>query len=186
VPSSADTPSSVDDALTVLTAVLARPGAVVLIDGRSGAGKTTFAARLAAAAGRDVVRLALDDVYPGWDGLRAGADAVIADVLAPLRAGRPGAWTAWDWAAESPGDAHTVPAGSRLIVEGAGILTPVSAALADATVWIDAPDEVRRRRALARDGQTYAPHWERWARQEDDHLRRHRPQSLATLRVAGD
>ena len=184
--SSADAPRSTDDALSALTAILARPGAVVLIDGRSGAGKTTFAARLADAAGGGVVRLALDDVYPGWDGLRAGADAVIAGVLAPLRDGRDGAWTAWDWAAGAQGASHTVPAGSCLVVEGAGILTPASAQLADATVWVDTPDDVRRRRALTRDGDAYAPHWERWARQEDEHLRRHRPHVLAGIRVAGE
>jgi hypothetical protein len=33
---------------------------------------------------------------------------------------------------------------------------------------VDAPAGRRRDRALARDGATYAPHWERWARQEDE------------------
>lgn len=28
-----------------------------------------------------------------------------------------------------------------------------------------APDEVRRERAMARDGDTFRPHWERWAEQ---------------------
>ena len=47
---------------------------IVLIDGRSGAGKSTLAAALAARLGTPL--LALDSLYPGWDGLAAGAVAV--------------------------------------------------------------------------------------------------------------
>ncbi|MEG8037277.1 hypothetical protein QP157_18770 [Sphingomonas sp. LR61] len=52
---------------------------VVLVDGRSGTGKTTLGDQLAQLLGAQVVHL--DDVYPGWDGLRAAADAVARDVL---------------------------------------------------------------------------------------------------------
>jgi dephospho-CoA kinase len=34
-------------------------------------------------------------------------------------------------------------------------------------VWVEADREVRFARGIARDGETYRPHWERWARQED-------------------
>ena len=34
-------------------------------------------------------------------------------------------------------------------------------------VWVDAPTALRKERALSRDGETYAPHWDRWAAQED-------------------
>ena len=38
---------------------------------------------------------------------------------------------------------------------------------ADLAVWIADPgEEERRHRAIARDGQTYAPHWQRWADQD--------------------
>ncbi len=43
---------------------------------------------------------------------------------------------------------------------------PPAAGHADLAVWVETPDAVRRERALARDGDTYAPHWERWAAQE--------------------
>lgn len=158
------------------------PRAVVLIDGRSGAGKTTLARAMAALWPASVLHL--DSVYPGWDGLRAGSDAVVEGVLAPRRAAKEGEWREWDWTAQRPGPTHPAPDLERgLIVEGAGILTPRSAALADLRVWVEAPDEVRRQRALARDGDAYRPHWERWARQEADHLRRSAPQALADVIV---
>ena len=33
-------------------------------------------------------------------------------------------------------------------------------------VWLEAPLEERMRRGLARDGEAFRPHWERWAAQE--------------------
>ncbi|MFT4232382.1 MAG: hypothetical protein QM606_06365 [Leucobacter sp.] len=47
------------------------------------------------------------------------------------------------------------------------------------SVWIECDAAVRRARALARDGETYAPHWERWAAQEEAFFAEHRPWLLA-------
>ena len=55
--------------------------AVVLIDGRSGSGKTSLAADVAESLGAAVLHL--EDLYPGWDGLGAGSRAV-ASALAEL------------------------------------------------------------------------------------------------------
>ena len=46
-------------------------------------------------------------------------------------------------------------------------------------VWIELPAEERRRRALARDGETFRPYWERWASQEDALAARTHPIALA-------
>ena len=45
---------------------------------------------------------------------------------------------------------------------------------------------VRRARALSRDGETYAPHWERWAAQEDAVYRSSRPRDRADLVLRTD
>lgn len=42
-------------------------------------------------------------------------------------------------------------------------------------VWLECPDDLRKQRALARDGGTYGPYWEIWAGQEDAHYAEHRP-----------
>jgi para-aminobenzoate synthetase len=39
-------------------------------------------------------------------------------------------------------------------------------------VWLEAEDGVRRARALARDGESYRPFWDVWARQEQELLDR--------------
>ena len=138
---------------------------VVAVDGRSGSGKTLLASAVADTLGCQVVHL--DDLYPGWDGLEAGVALLTEHVLAPLARGEEAAYPQWDWMRARPGRTVTVDAGPILVVEGCGALVAPAVAFAALRVWLDAPDEVRKERALSRDGETYAPHWERWAAQED-------------------
>ncbi len=153
------------------------PRAVVLLDGGSGAGKTTLATALAELLPAQLV--SLDDLYPGWDGLEAASAAVVDDLLLRHR------WQRWDWAADRPGEIRSVDPSAALIVEGSGALSRRSRALATFAVWLELDVDERRRRALERDGDTYAPHWERWARQERAFFQRERPDLLADLIVDG-
>lgn len=156
----------------------------MLIDGRSGSGKTSLAALVAKTWGDGAQVVALDDLYPGWDGLADGAEIARRDVIAPYAAGERATWHRWDWAAHAVAEAHHVDPARALVVEGAGVLTPRAAALADVRVWLSCPDDVRRHRALTRDGETYRPFWDRWAAQEETHLAAHDPAALANLTVA--
>ena len=133
---------------------------VVTIDGYSGSGKSTLAAALAQLVNGWQV-LHLDDWYPGWDGLEAGAD-IARRIAADLRGGRASSYEAWDW--ENGATGATIPVLlAPTIIEGCGAIE----AEADLAIWIADPgEEERRHRALVRDGQTYAPHWQRWADQD--------------------
>ena len=139
----------------------ARPGVpVVTIDGYSGSGKSTLAAALARLVNGWQV-LHLDDWYPGWDGLAEGAH-IACRIAADLRGGRASSYEAWDWENGATGATISVPL-VPTIIEGCGAIE----ADADLSVWIADPGEDERcSRALARDGQTYAPHWRRWADQD--------------------
>lgn len=142
-----------------------RSPVVVGIDGRSGSGKTSLAGDLAARL--DAPVLHLDDLYPGWQGLAAAPGILAAEVLLPLRAGRDGSYPRWDWAAGCPGPRVPVPWSPLLVVEGCGVGASPSRELLDLLVWLEAPAEVRRHRALERDGEVFAPHWREWAEQEE-------------------
>ncbi|MGX1701551.1 hypothetical protein [Microbacterium sp. NPDC055357] len=193
--SSAPSRSSTDVVGRALTAATSRilqaveaieaPNPVILIDGRSGAGKSSLALRTAAewpGAGR-VQLVALDSLYPGWDGLELGVDRARVDILRPHARGTIGTWNRWDWHEEREAEAHAVDPALPLIIEGAGILMPGTALLADVRVWCESPSASRRRRALERDGDSYRPHWDRWAKQEQAHIERNDPAALATVRV---
>ncbi|WP_439592565.1 hypothetical protein [Microbacterium sp.] len=178
--------AALEDAAARIVAVVAGLGAsnpVVLIDGRSGAGKSSLAREIVARwplRGR-VQLVALDSLYPGWDGLDDGVLAAQDLILRPHARGLIGVWQRWDWDAAAHAEAHAVDPSLPLIVEGSGLLTPVTEKLGDVRVWLEAPNPSRKRRALDRDGDTYRPHWSRWARQEDEHIVRDDPRKRATL-----
>lgn len=163
--------------LGAVAAVLATPvRPVVLIDGGAGAGKTTLAGDLADVwPGVRPVIIGLDDLYPGWDGLDAGAAAVHQDILHP---DHPGYWR-WDWETSRRDAWVPVDAHCALIIEGCGALTERNRASATAGIWVQADAEDRRRRALSRDGEVFAAHWDQWATQERRHWRQNHPHNLA-------
>jgi gluconate kinase len=148
--------------------------AVVLIDGRSGTGKTTLGAQVAEQLGAQLVHL--DDLYPGWDGLRAAADAVVTDVL-----GAPSGYRRWDWVGDAPADWASVDPDLPIVVEGCGALSRASAPLASLRVWLEADDTVRWDRAIGRDGEVFAREWDRWAAQEQAFIATEDPAGLADV-----
>ena len=154
---------------------------VVAIDGRSGAGKTSLAASLRAELGAPVV--ALEDLYGGWDGLERGVDLLVSKVLEPLSAGRAARVPRYDWGAAAWGSPWALEPPGVLIVEGAGAGARRAAAYESVLVWIEGPASVRKRRALDRDGETFAPHWDMWAAQEDAMLARERTPERADIVV---
>lgn len=188
MPSSADAVAAALEGAAAAVRSAARtiaPGRarIILIDGRSGSGKTTLAESLRASWPEPVHLVALDDLYPGWGGLARGAEIAREQIIAPVSEGHPGRWRRWDWERSAPGAAVETPAGATLIVEGSGVLTPASAALAPVRVWLESAEAGRRERALARDGETYRPHWDEWAAQEARHLEMDDPRTLATIVV---
>ncbi len=156
---------------------------VVAIDGRSGAGKSALAARLRAVLGAPVV--ALEDLYGGWDGLENGIDLLVREVLEPVAAGRPARVPRYDWVAGQWAEPVPLDPPTSLIVEGAGAGARRAAVFASLVVWLETPPSVRKKRALDRDGETFAPHWDRWAAQEDAMLARERTPERAGLVIDG-
>ncbi|WP_323749769.1 ATP-binding protein [Curtobacterium sp. VKM Ac-1376] len=147
---------------------------VVLVDGRSGTGKTTLGRHVAERLGAQLVHL--DDLYPGWDGLRAAADAVVRDVL-----GEPSGYRRWDWTTARPADWVPADPDAPIVIEGCGALSRASAPLASLRVWLEADDAVRWDRAIGRDGEVFAREWERWAAQEQAFIAAERPVDLADV-----
>jgi uridine kinase len=165
------------DLAPILRALPKHRRRIVLIDGGSGSGKTDLATRLAPAMGAQLVRL--DDLYPGWDGLDVASAMVCSDVL---RASR---WRRWDWETDRPAEWHELDPRLPLVVEGCGALSRASRAMASYGIWVELDEPMRKARALARDGDAYAPHWDRWAEQERVFFARERPDLLADLILMG-
>jgi para-aminobenzoate synthetase len=142
---------------------------VVAVDGPSGSGKTRLADQLAEVAGAAVLHL--DDLYPGWHGLAATPPLVAHGILDAIAVDQVGSAPRWDWVNDRPGPALLVPPARVLIVDGVGSGAAVIRPFLSLLIWVEAPDDVRKQRALARDGGAYAPFWDIWATQEAAHFR---------------
>lgn len=142
---------------------------VVAIDGHSGAGKSAFAEQLAQRLSAHV--FSLEDVYPGWHGLESVVP-IVRDLLAALAVDEFGRARRWDWEQNRPAEEILVPPVPILIVEGVGSGATALRPFLSLLVWLEAPEPVRKERALARDGETFAPWWDAWAEQERAHFAR--------------
>jgi len=158
---------------------------VLAIDGRSGSGKSTLAAAVSERTGAPVV--SVEQLYGGWDGLRAGIERLVRDVLAPLAAGERVAVPRYDWTSAEWVEPEQLGAREILIVEGVGAGARDAAPYLSVLAWIEAAETVRLGRASARDREIYEGRWEQWRAQEDDYIRSDRTPERAqiVLRAAG-
>ncbi|MCM2393465.1 uridine kinase family protein [Streptomyces albipurpureus] len=148
------------------------PMRLIGVDGHAGSGKSTFAARLAAALGTDsepVPVLHLDDLAShrelfGW------TDRMITQVIRPLSEGRPAHYRPYDWDARHFGRPRRLATAPVILIEGVGAgrlaLRPWLAGL----LWMerDAADSWRRGRE--RDGDALSGFWDGWTAAETRHF----------------
>jgi uridine kinase len=168
----------------------ARCGAtrLVCVDGPAGAGKTTLAGAVAAAVerrGRTVTLVHLDDLLDGWDGLDAVGASAHRLLVEPWAEGRAGGYRRYDWNRAAFAEHHDVPPTDVAVLEGVGSGHPAFAGLVTLLVWVDAPEELRLARGLARDGADLEPQWRRWLDAENRLHARERTRERADVVVDG-
>ena len=158
---------------------------LVAVDGRSGGGKTTTAARLAATVpGAAVVHT--DDV--AWNQARLDWAELLRDgVLRPVRAGRAVSWTPPAWAPNGRHGTIDLPADAPLVVvEGVGVSRRDLAGWFDLRLWVQSDRAEAHRRGIERDGRPdAADFWAAWEAEEVPFLAADRPWERADAVVAG-
>jgi AAA domain len=126
---------------------------LVAVDGPSGSGKTTYAARLAQELDATVVST---DDFATWDDPVSWWPRLVAGVLEPLAAGRPGRYvrTEWTGGRPHPGATVTVPVSDVLVLEGVSAGRRSVQSRLSALIWCEIPDPAERlARAVLRDGE---------------------------------
>jgi uridine kinase len=161
---------------------------IILIDGRAGSGKSTFAEALQQRLFRDGESaprvIHMDNIFEGWDGLALGSDYMVRFILQPLTRRETASWQDWSWVKNQRSSWREFSGGTPLIVEGCGSLTERSKEHADISIWLDASEETRRERWIQRE--RHLEKFDFWAAQELDFYAREKSQSLADLVIKTD
>jgi uridine kinase len=171
------------------------PTPIILIDGRAAAGKTRLANQLAEAvfqADKQLPKIIrMDDLYPGWEGLREGSHYLTQQILTPLSLGKAASWQIWDWElgergnGSEPGNGwREFDGGNLLIIEGCGALSRQAAELTQLSVWVEVVSAIRKERFSNRDGNAFDGFWGIWAAQEDEFYQTESSPKLANYLVA--
>jgi uridine kinase len=163
--------------------IVALPGTtrLVAIDGCSGAGKSTFAARLSTALGEAPV-VHTDD-FSTWDNPLDWWPRLLGEVISPLSEGRPATFRPNDHDNRGPLDQIRIDPVPVVIIEGVSASrTEWSRDLAF-KVWVSAPRPLRLTRGLERDGEDQLAVWELWMAAEDRYVAHDRPLDRADLVV---
>ena len=166
--------------------ILARPGGVrlVAVDGYGGAGKSTFAARLAAALGGAAV-VHTDDFATGEPGVEWWP-RLEREVIAPLSAGEAARYRRWDWQAKRLAEWHVVEPMPAVVIEGVSSARRAAADRLACAIWVEAPAGVRLERGLERDGREARSSWDAWMAEEDAHFAQDGTRARCDLVVDGD
>ncbi|MGE7434565.1 MULTISPECIES: uridine kinase family protein [Kitasatospora] len=159
------------------------PVRLVAVDGHAGAGKTTFAAHLAAALGRAPV-VHLDDLAThaepfGW------VELLRTEVLEPLAAGLTARHRVYDWTLRRFADFRTVPPAPVVLIEGVGAGRRELRPLLSRLIWMELDATAARARGELRDGPELAEFWVGWTAAEQAHFAANPSRPYANLRVDG-
>jgi uridine kinase len=161
---------------------------IILIDGRAGTGKSTFAEALQQQLFRDGESaprvIHMDNIFEGWEGLALGSDYLVRLILQPLARRETASWQDWSWVKNQRSSWREFSGGTPLIIEGCGSLTERSKEHADISIWLEASEETRRKRWIQRE--RHLEKFDFWAAQELDFYAREKSQSLADLVVKTD
>jgi uridine kinase len=161
---------------------------IVLIDGRAGSGKSTFAEKLQQQLLRDGESaprvIHMDNIFEGWEGLSLGSDYLVRFILNPLARKETASWQDWSWVRNERSSWREFSGGTPLIVEGCGALTERSKEHAYLSIWLEASEETRRQRWLERE--RHLEKFDFWAAQELDFYAREKSKSLADLVIETD
>lgn len=159
---------------------------IIGIDGPSGSGKSTLARAVALQLDCPVIEL---DDFVSWGDLSGWWPRFDEQVLTPLLAGSDAHYQRRDWAGDefgaSLGEWRTVPWHPLVVVEGVTATRRESVGRLSLAVWVEAPDDLRLARGLARDGDDHRKLWEDWMPREAEFFATDRTRARADVIVPG-
>lgn len=164
----------------------------IAIDGRGGSGKTTLAALLAKKLNAQLIQT---DDFASWDNPYDWWPLAIERIFEPIKHGAKvlnyprSKW--WDSHQSEPVVDQSVT--NIMIIEGVSSLRKEFRDYISIGIFVNTPREICLRRGIERDinndtGKTeaeIAAMWEKWVKDEDAYIDRHKPQKFADIVIDG-
>lgn len=157
---------------------------VIAVDGPGGAGKSSFAARLAEELGG--AQLLRTDDFASWEVPTDWWPRLLKEVLEPLSRNESARYRCTDWGNSDHQEWAEVTPAEFVILEGVTASRAAFRPFLSYSVWIETPRDLRLSRGLERDGEEARVQWEEWIAKEEDYVRREKPQERADLVLPGD
>lgn len=172
---------------------------LVVLDGRSGTGKTTIAKQIANRL--NGVEILADNFWVGgsdeeWDKRSPQEKSeqaidwkrIKTDVLEPLLAGKSASWHPFNWKTGEGLAEESIEAEPKklVVLEGAYSSRPELQDIIDLSILVEVPDDANRRdRLINREGTEYMDNWhKRWDPAEDYYFSKVRPNSSFDMIIA--
>ena len=155
---------------------------IVAVDGHGGAGKSTFAEKLAAALGGAPV--AHTDDFASWEEPLDWWPRCIRELLDPLARGETARYEVTAWTGVPRPPALVEPA-EVVILEGVTASREAFRRYLAYAIWVDTPREVCLQRGIERDGEHMRDQWERGFESENGYIAREHPELHADTVVLG-
>lgn len=161
---------------------------VIAIDGFGGSGKTTFASALQKhipSVGIVSVDHFLQPIVEGGDD-EFHWERFEQEALNPLRNGGEIRYAPYDWKQKAFQDEIVIDENQHVIVEGVYSTQEKFRDAYAVKIWVDAPDEIRLERGIARDGESMRQMWEDvWLPFQCDYKSKHTPHLLVDIVIDG-
>lgn len=168
--------------------------AIIAVSGFGGAGKSTFANKLAATLHAPVVcvdQFGIDrtiEDYTHWKGV--DFERLEKEILIPFSKGENlVSYGHWDHGANDIVKSVEVSHSGLLIIEGVGLFRPELSSYFSYKIWIDCPQDIANARGKKRDREAHKnPQDEKWngpwKRNDEEYFNAYKPKDVADLIIS--
>lgn len=146
---------------------------LIAVDGCAGAGKTTFAAKLARdfSTLKTVSTIHMDDLYAGWNNpLSERLTSTLEMIVRAFNSHRPFTIEVFNWLTMSFDSSITIDPTDILIIEGVGAAQKVVRDAGAISYWLDIEPSVGLERVLRRDGFEIENQMHQWQLDQEAHF----------------
>jgi uridine kinase len=160
------------------------PIKIIAVDGRGGAGKSTFAEKLAKELNAEILHT---DDFASWEDSLNWWPIFIDEIIDPIKAGaKTLSYKRSSWAPDHhPEPVKDQPVTPIMILEGLRSSRREFHQYLAYAIWVETPKELCLKRGLKRDGEEALPKWQKWIKEEDKYIARDNPRSYANTEISG-